>query len=455
MVESTAAAKPSRSRKPAAAASAKATASRSRSKKAAAQVDEVDGEDDLAGAQDDDEEEDDDDELGAAGGTTVIAETQFELADEAAGGKRGGKKAPVKKAPAAKGARRTKAKEDVAAEQEQEDDFGADEDVGKGKLSAREKKLEAQLDATKKALADVQLSFKKLSELRHTRAEEAESRLREIADERQQAAVSTVQTYKTESDALRSEISALQESAFASPRTKAARANNARIAELEEENAALAARVEELEKEREAREEEVAKEADERERRWERKLREEVKAAQEKMRKETAQMKADLDATRTELTAEVAHSKSLQAKLKTAGPTSSSTSLPSSTTSSSTALQVEKLTDDVNRLTQKLQLNEDLTGFAVHSVKDDPMGLAFTCVLNDCWGQSGGLNFKLVFHADGTVSYTPNIDSSRDALLTNLLPSVMQNYMRFEAGLCSEWFCRLFNSVNKQQPRAA
>ncbi|CEQ41443.1 SPOSA6832_03163 [Sporobolomyces salmonicolor] len=453
MGESTASSKPSRSRKPVAATSAKAAASRSRSKKAAVQVDEVDEEDDIAGARDDGEDDDGDDELGAAEGTTLIPETQFERADEAASGKRGGKKAPVKKTSAAMGGRKTAAKEDVAPEQEQEDDFDAEEDVGKGKPSPREKKLQAQLDATKKALADVQLSFKTLSELRHTRAEEAESRLREIADERQQAAANTVQTYKTESDVLRSEISSLQEAAFASPRTKAARANNARIAELEEENTALAARIEELEKEREAREEEFAREADERERRWERKLREEVKAGQEKMRKETAQMKADLDTTRTELTAEVAHSKSLQAKLKTAGPPSSSTSLPSSTTISSSAQQVEKLTDDVNRLTQKLQLNEDLTGFAVHSVKDDPMGLAFTCVLNDCWGQSGGLNFKLVFHIDGTVSYTPDVDSSRDGLLTKLLPSVMQNYMRFEAGLCSEWFCRLFNAVNKQQPR--
>lgn len=40
----------------------------------------------------------------------------------------------------------------------------------------------------------------------------------------------------------------LQETAFASPRSKAARLESARVQELEKENSALAARVEELER---------------------------------------------------------------------------------------------------------------------------------------------------------------------------------------------------------------
>ena len=158
--------------------------------------------------------------------------------------------------------------------------------------------------------------------------------------------------------------------------------------------------------------------------------------------------------TRAELSAEVAQSKALQQKLKSA-PASSATA-PASSAGHGT---VDALKLELEQLTTKLNLNEDLTGFAVHSVRQEEQGAAYTCMLNDCAGVSGsrsffplpryerdpgclrtesddqasadtGLNFKLVFHPDGTVSYTPDVEPSRDATLVALLPEVLQGYMR-------------------------
>lgn len=156
------------------------------------------------------------------GETVIVGETQFgqkgeaEEEDEemeveevvpAKKGARGG--AGAKKLVAAKGRSATKKAATGASAM---DDFDAalaaplagPEGSG-AKPSAREKKLEAQLAAvrslppsllsspltrfslggqTKKALSESQALFKKLSELRETRAEEAEQRLREISDER-------------------------------------------------------------------------------------------------------------------------------------------------------------------------------------------------------------------------------------------------------------------------------
>ncbi|GAA6008647.1 hypothetical protein JCM10207_007190 [Rhodosporidiobolus poonsookiae] len=398
-----------------------------------------------------DEAEDDDDELMAAPEDSgadsdaqdeldeVVAETQFN--EGAPKGK--GRKAPAKKAAAGN-------KAPVRAKEDQADDLEMDE-VDEVRRSAKEKKLQAQLDAAKKALAEQQTAFKKLSELRNTRAEEAELRLREIADERQQAAVNTIQTYKTEADVLRSEVASLTEAAYASPRSKAARAESHRVRELEGENAALLARVEESERLRQEEGEAARREAEERERRWERALEREVRETEERVGREAKELREELATARTELTAEISHSKSLQAKLKSApaslSGTSSSASLPA--VSSSAPAATLKLQEEVERLTAHLQLNEDLTGFAVHSVKTEDMGPAYTCVLSDAAGQTGGLNFKLTFHADSTVSYQPDVVAERDAVLVARLPQGMAGYMRFEAERSAEWFKHLFNAVNK------
>lgn len=152
------------------------------------------------------------------------------------------------------------------------------------------------------------------------------------------------------------------------------------------------------------------------------------------------------------MNAEVAHSKSLQQQLKSAPSTSSSSVLPlpaAPSTSAATPTDTLKLQDEIERLTQKLNLNEDLTGFAVHSVKQEDMGATYVCLLSDCAGTTGGssppfpfpreklmrgkrtaLNFKLTFHPDGTTSYKPNLEPERDAALVQLLSPELQGYMR-------------------------
>ncbi|BGO96950.1 hypothetical protein NBRC10513v2_002563 [Rhodotorula toruloides] len=312
-----------------------------------------------------DAEDEDDDELmmagagGEEGETVIVGETQFaqdgegEEDDEEVEevvpkkGARGAKK------PAAGGAKgRATKKAASGTDASLTDDFDAALAIplasmeGAGaKPSAREKKLEAQLAATKKALSESQALFAKLSELRETRAEEAEQRLREISDER-----------------------------------------------------------------------------------------------------------IKFSTLRTELNAEVAHSKSLQQQLKSAPSTSSSAVLPlpaAPSTSAATPTDTLKLQDEIERLTQKLNLNEDLTGFAVHSVKQEEMGATYVCLLSDCAGTTGALNFKLTFHPDGTTSYKPNLEAERDAALVQLLSPELQGYMRFGAEMSSEFFKRLFASVNK------
>uniref|UniRef100_A0A0K3CHF2 BY PROTMAP: gi/472588155/gb/EMS25627.1/ chromosome segregation protein, Pcs1 [Rhodosporidium toruloides NP11] gi/647395941/emb/CDR37862.1/ RHTO0S03e00430g1_1 [Rhodosporidium toruloides] n=1 Tax=Rhodotorula toruloides TaxID=5286 RepID=A0A0K3CHF2_RHOTO len=367
-----------------------------------------------------DAEDEDDDELmmagagGEEGETVIVGETQFaqdgegEEDDEEVEevvpkkGARGAKK------PAAGGAKgRATKKAASGTDASLTDDFDAALAIplasmeGAGaKPSAREKKLEAQLAATKKALSESQALFAKLSELRETRAEEAEQRLREISDERIKSAGETIQSYKSESDALRTELASLQSTAFSSPRSKAALVESRRVKELEGE-------------------------------------RDEARG---------------FSTLRTELNAEVAHSKSLQQQLKSAPSTSSSAVLPlpaAPSTSAATPTDTLKLQDEIERLTQKLNLNEDLTGFAVHSVKQEEMGATYVCLLSDCAGTTGALNFKLTFHPDGTTSYKPNLEAERDAALVQLLSPELQGYMRFGAEMSSEFFKRLFASVNK------
>lgn len=183
--------------------------------------------------------------------------------------------------------------------------------------------------------------------------------------------------------------------------------------ELERENAALAARVDEVERLRGEEQARADKDAAEREKKWEREVARRVKEATAVAEKELVELRAEgapppssaclfsravthararpaVSTARAELSAEVAHSKSLQQKLK-ATPSSSSlastSAAPAASSGSSAALA--KLQDENERLTSHLNLNEDLTGFAVHSVKQDDAGAVYTCVLSDCAGTTG------------------------------------------------------------------
>lgn len=406
------------------------------------------GDDDADGDEDDDElmmsdrgeGGDDDDAAAAADETTELAETQF---DSVKGNARKGKAPATSNRRTAAAAQAGAQKKTVSAEDAIADELSGST-LGPGKISAREKKLEAQLVLTQKALADYKDKFAKLSELRTTKAEAAEMRLREIADERQKAAEKTISTYKAAADAITAEHATLQETAFASPRSKAARLESMRVRDLEAQNAELLARVEELESAQ--AEERAASDAARREmeKRHEAELNRRVKDATAIADRDLAELRQEVNMTRAELSAEVAQSKALQQKLKSV-PASSATA-PGSSAGHGT---VDALKLELEQLTTKLNLNEDLTGFAVHSVRQEEQGAAYTCMLNDCAGVSGSLNFKLVFHPDGTVSYTPDVEPSRDATLVALLPEVLQGYMRFPADHSSEFFKRLFTSVNK------
>ncbi|GAA5976274.1 hypothetical protein JCM10908_005438 [Rhodotorula pacifica] len=435
-------------RKPAAKApKGKAASTASRTNGAAAHQDDDDDDELMMDEQGDQAEEDDEDELAgpgeAADETTEVAETQFPIDSTNTNARKGGKAPAASKRRTAAGPAAPK-KAQSAEEMVLEELTGAA--PGAGKVSAREKKLEAQLVLTQKALADYKDKFAQLSELRTTKAEAAELRLREIADERQKAAEKTISTYKAAADSISAEHAALQETAFASPRSKAARLESMRVRDLEAQNAELLARVEELEKVR--TEENAAASAARREveKRHEAELTRRIKEATTLAEQELVELRQEVKMTRAELSAEVAQSKALQQKLKSA-PTSSATA--SSVSSAGTHSSTDSLKLELEQLTTKLNLNEDLTGFAVHSVRQEEQGAAYTCMLSDCAGVSGSLNFKLVFHPDGTVSYTPDVDPSRDATLVALMPEVLQGYMRFPADHSSEFFKRLFTAINK------
>lgn len=89
------------------------------------------------------------------------------------------------------------------------------------------------------------------------------STARETDEKDPAAAEKTIAAYKAAADAITSEHAALQETAFASPRSKAARIESMRVREVEQHNAELLARVEELERVR--AEEQAASETAERE----------------------------------------------------------------------------------------------------------------------------------------------------------------------------------------------
>ncbi|GAA5831832.1 hypothetical protein JCM3766R1_000119 [Sporobolomyces carnicolor] len=417
---------------------------------------------------DDDNEEAEEDDVGTArtGNATTIAETQFDDDAETAplkgtksssssslSKRNNGKKQSAAAAATESNPPANKRKAPESVPGFDRDDARSDED-----MTPREKKLKRQLEAKDRALTEVTTQFRKLSELRHTRAEESEMRLKAIADERQTASANTIAAYKKEADALRAENSSLETTAYASPRSKQAQAVDRRVKELEAEQSDLAARVRELEHE-----------AEERERYWRDKLAQEATARETVWNEEKERLTADLATAQQDLETEVAHSKSLQAKLKSVGPTLSSSSItttpatapglnPSagitaavSSSSSAAGAKVAQLTEERDSAIRKLQLNEDLTGFMVNSVRgtDEP---SYVCSLTDCWGtEEKSLNFKIVFYRDQTVGYTPDLQPERDTLLSQILPPELQSYARFDAERSGEWFKRLYTAVNKRR----
>jgi serine protease inhibitor ecotin len=100
------------------------------------------------------------------------------------------------------------------------------------------------------------------------------------------ASANTIAAYKKEADTLRSENSALQTTAYASPRSKAAQAADRRVQELEQQQNESVARVEELEKE-----------AVEREEYWKRKLDAELRARETNWIAEKEQLSNDREST--------------------------------------------------------------------------------------------------------------------------------------------------------------
>lgn len=196
--------------------------------------------------------------------------------------------------------------------------------------------------------------------------------------------------------------------------------------------------MEELEREREEERERVEREGEEREAKWEREVARRVKEVEETVGREVGELKAErafptffpivpvadlvcltaVETTRTELSAEVSHSKSLQQKL---GSTSSSASLSSAAPSSAPP---SKLQEEIDRLTSHLNLNEDLTGFAVHSVKEEEMGTAYSCMLNDAAAQTGGA-LTFLFFSFGRSGVSPR------AQLTLLSLSLTVSTLRF------------------------
>lgn len=95
----------------------------------------------------------------------------------------------------------------------------------------------------------------------------------------------------------------------------------------------------------------------------------------------------DLITAQKELAAEIAHSKSLQAKSK------SGTAPIAGAVGASNDSKLSKLTEELERQGRHLALNEDLTGFSVVGNKSEDEGETYNCILNDCLGVVGGKLF--------------------------------------------------------------
>lgn len=98
-----------------------------------------------------------------------------------------------------------------------------------------------------------------------------------------------------------------------------------------------------------------------------------------------ADLSAAVATVRQELEAEIQHSKSIQAKLKTAPAASAP--------GSSLSLAQQKLQEDFDELKVRADLVEDLTGFSVITSKRENGETTFNCILNDLHGRLGGAFF--------------------------------------------------------------
>lgn len=106
--------------------------------------------------------------------------------------------------------------------------------------------------------------------------------------------------------------------------------------------------------------------------------------------------------------------------------------------------------DELKNATARMELCEDLSGLSVTSYKADENGHpTFNCVMSDCLGKVGSLNFKLQFRDDNSVRYNPDVQPERDEALADALPEQMQSYMRFRAEDTAKWFRSLFKSLNQ------
>ncbi|KAK4699816.1 hypothetical protein P7C70_g6443, partial [Phenoliferia sp. Uapishka_3] len=419
----------------------------------------------------------------------VVAETQEDEDDDMDPGEM--EPAPVKKAAvgskkaAAAGGGKGKtagAKKGKAAAREEEVEEG---ESG----TPKEKRLKAKLDATTAALEKTKAALEQLQDLRETRAEASEKALSDIANERyERASLSLsrllpsprlnffplkptearkeIQSYKSEIDTLQSEVASLKRShtpskshsshpsttnSTSSSNSKTSTIDQTRLNELEAALAISEAERAHLVKQLEERDNGDRKKLERRDEKWQKELARTVKAKDEEAVKMLGQLQSELATVTTELTAEIQHSKSLQARLKSGSSSSlSAPSISSAPTSSSTAA-LQKLQEEHADLKSRLMLNEDLSGLTVVSVKsnEEDNSASYCCVFNDCRGKVGALTFKMTFLPDATVSYEPDVDPKRDVLLCELLPEQYMGYMRFNADQATMWFLHLFKALNK------
>ena len=110
----------------------------------------------------------------------------------------------------------------------------------------------------------------------------------------------------------------------------------------------------------------------------------------------TQELETEMRTLRQELDAEVEHSKSLQAKIKTAAvpaallpPNTASTSAASSQTRTADA-SLERARAELEDIKCRMGLLEDLSGLAINAMKREPDGTAtFNCMMTDCFAEIG------------------------------------------------------------------
>ncbi|KAL8286482.1 hypothetical protein RQP46_004499 [Phenoliferia psychrophenolica] len=326
--------------------------------------------------------------------------------------------------------------------------------------SAKETRLQAKLDATTAALEKTKAAFEQLRDLRETRAEASEKALSDIANERYEQAHKDLKSFKAEIESLRAENVELRRGSRAisdavSPKasrtstTGVAGSSEVRVAELENALAASEAKREKLAdalKEREGAEREKLEGRDAR---WQKELAKTVTAKDKEAAVQMTQLKSDLTTVQQELEAEIQHSKSIQAKLKSGsgvGPTAAG----GNTSMSASGSAFAKLQEEFQSLKTRSELAEDLSGLSIRSRKlNDDGSSTYSCLLNDCRGKAGTLIFKLTFLLDGGVCYEPDIQVERDPVLFTLLADDYKNFMRFDGEQAMIWFLALFKGVNK------